>query len=94
MTRRNAVTWDYEFEQVVAGRKDLMRRLPLDADGRFTIEIGKPTAEELRGDPEWDRQAPWDGWNPASVPATSVPLLTGASSTHSTPSEKRAAADA
>jgi len=76
VTRRNAVTWDYEFEQVVAGRKDLMRRLPLDADGRFTIEIGKPTAEELRGDPEWYRQAPWDGWNPASVPASKKEALT------------------
>lgn len=76
LVQRNATTFDYDFEVLVAGRKDLMRKLPLDAQGRFTIEIGRPTNAELEGDAEWYRKAPWDAWNPATVPAAKKETLT------------------
>lgn len=76
LVQRNATTYDYEFEVLVAGRKDLMRKLPLTAAGQFTIEIGKPTNEEMERDAEWYRKAPWDAWNPANVPASKKETLT------------------
>src|SRR5687768_11865977 len=69
LVQRNATTWDYDFEVIVAGKKTLMRDLPLNAAGEFTIEIGKPTNTELERDAEWYRKAPWDAWNPVNVPA-------------------------
>jgi hypothetical protein len=76
LVQRNATTWDFMFEQTVAGRKDLLRRLPLDARNEFTIEIGKPTVAEMERDAEWYRKAPWDGWNPSAVPAAQKESLT------------------
>jgi hypothetical protein len=76
LTQRNATTFDYEFEVLVAGRKDLMRKLPLNAQGQFTIEIGKPTNAELENDAEWYRKAPWDNWDPANVPLAKKETLT------------------
>ena len=76
MTQRNATTWDYEFEVLVGGRKDLMRKLPLNAAGEFTIEIGTPTNDEMEHDAEWYRKAPWDAWDPANVPASKKTSLT------------------
>ncbi len=67
LIQRNATTYDYEFEVLVAGRKDLMRKLQLNAAGEFTIEIGKPTNDEMTKD-EWYRKEPWDAWNPVNVP--------------------------
>jgi len=76
LVQRNATTWDYDFEVLVAGRKDLMRKLPLNAAGEFTVEIGKPTNTEMERDAEWYRKAPWDAWNPATVPAAQKETLT------------------
>jgi hypothetical protein len=66
----------FTFRQIVAGGKNLMRVLPvMTSTGHgteFTLEIGKPSnAEmaELETNGEWYRNAPWDGWNPAKVPA-------------------------
>jgi len=76
MVQRNATTWDYDFEVTIAGHKGLMRKLPLDAQGRFALEVGKPTNDELRGDAEWYRKAPWKDWNPVAVPASKKETLT------------------
>jgi hypothetical protein len=76
LTQRNATTFDYEFEVVIAGRKDLMRKLPLNAGSEFTIEIGKPTNSEMTGDAEWYRKAPWDAWDPMNVAASKKESLT------------------
>ena len=72
----SATTYSFVFKQIVAGGKNLMSALPLRTDngGRrgFTLEIGKPTNEEmaqLETNNEWYRNAPWDGWNPATAPA-------------------------
>jgi hypothetical protein len=67
----NATTWAFDFEQLISGRNSLLDRLPLDGD-RLTIEVGKPTLEEmakLEINSEWYREAPWSAWNPATVPA-------------------------
>jgi len=72
----NATTWEFKFEQVIAGKKNLMSMLPLDRDGQFTIEVGKPTNAEMEGDPEWYRKEPWDAWDPANVPASQKESLT------------------
>jgi len=72
----NGTTWEFRFEQVIAGRRNLLSKLPLNARGEFTIEVGRPTNEEMERDPEWYRQAPWDAWNPATVPASKKEALT------------------
>ncbi|MBL0217622.1 MAG: hypothetical protein IPQ07_27575 [Myxococcales bacterium] len=72
----NGTTWEFKFEQVIAGKKNLMSKLPLDAHGAFSIEVGKPTNAEMEHDKEWYRKAPWDGWNPATVPAAQKETLT------------------
>ncbi|HUS33707.1 MAG TPA: hypothetical protein VMZ53_34640, partial [Kofleriaceae bacterium] len=76
ITKRNATTYDFAFQQTVAGKKTLMRSLPLNARSEFTIEIGKPTVEEMQRDSEWYRKAPWDNWNPATVAAEKKETLT------------------
>ena len=76
ITQRNATTWDFKFEQVVAGRKNLMSKLPLNARGEFDVEVGKPTNEEMERDAEWYRKAPWDGWNPATAAASKKQTMT------------------
>jgi hypothetical protein len=76
ITQRNATTYDFKFEQVVAGKRELMSKLPLNARNEFTIEIGLPTLAEMEGDSEWYRKAPWDGWNPAAVPASKKTTMT------------------
>ncbi len=76
MTRRNAVTWDFEFEQIIAGRNDLMDKLPLDRNDQFDVEIGNPTNAEMERDAEWYRKPPWNAWDPALVPAYQKEALT------------------
>ncbi len=76
ITQRNATTYDFKFEQIVAGRKDLMSKLPLDSRGELTIEIGTPTVAEMERDAEWYRKAPWNAWNPSAVAATNKTNLT------------------
>jgi hypothetical protein len=76
LVQRNATTWDFEFEQLIAGQKDLMRKLPLNASREFTIQVGKPTVAEMEADAEWYRKEPWDAWNPPNVPAGKQEPLT------------------
>lgn len=76
LVQRNATTWDFTFEQTIAGRKDLLRRLPLNARSEFTIEIGTPTNTEMEQNAEWYRRAPWNAWNPSTVPAAQKESLT------------------
>jgi hypothetical protein len=76
ITQRNATTYDFKFQQLIAGRRDLLQRLPLDSRGQFTIEIGTPTVAEMARDAEWYRKAPWNGWNPVAVPAAQKIALT------------------
>jgi hypothetical protein len=75
LVQRNATTWEFKFEQLIAGHKDLMRRLPLER-GNFNVEIGKPTNAEMEGDVEWYRKDPWNAWDPAKVPATKKETIT------------------
>ena len=76
ITQRNATTWDFEFEQTIAGSKNLMRKLPLNARGEFTIEIGKPTNAEMERDAEWYRKAPWDAGTRRTCPRRQKETLT------------------
>ena len=69
LTQVDATTWQFKFEQTIAGKKNLMSKLPLDSHNAFTVEIGKPTNAEMESDAEWYRKAPWDAWDPANVPA-------------------------
>jgi hypothetical protein len=63
----NATTWEFQFEQTIAGKRNLLHALPLAANGTFSIEIGKPTNAEMERDSEWYRKDPWDAWDPAKV---------------------------
>lgn len=76
-------TYNFRFRQLLAGRTNLMSLLPVttqrDGTRTFTLTVGRPTNEEmarLETNHEWYRQAPWDGWNPASVPAAQKEDLT------------------
>jgi len=77
------VTYEFTFKQIIAGRKDLIDRLPL-SDGPagrryFDLEIGKPSNQEmaeLETNAEWYRNPPWDEWNPATVSADRKETLT------------------
>jgi hypothetical protein len=76
LVQKNATTYEFQFEQTIAGKKNLLSKLPLDSHGEFTIEIGKPTNAEMERDPEWYRKAPWDNWNPVNVAADKKETLT------------------
>jgi len=76
IVQRNATTWDFDFEQTVAGKRTLMSKLSLDAQGKFDVEIGKPTLSEMERKSEWYRQDPWNEWNPANVSADKKETLT------------------
>jgi hypothetical protein len=75
-------TFTFKFRQLAAGGKRLMSKLPTRRDGRdtvFDLEIGKPTNAEmaqLETNAEWYREAPWDGWNPATAPADKKEKIT------------------
>ncbi len=82
VTAIDDVTYEFTFEQIVAGNKYLMSQLPLSTVGGrayFDLEIGKPTNQELgqlETNHEWYRNSPWDGWNPDTVPADQKETLT------------------
>jgi hypothetical protein len=76
LTQVNAVTYSFNFTQTIAGKKNLLSKLPLNSRGEFTIEIGLPTNAQMEASPEWYREAPWDAWNPANVPAAQKETLT------------------
>jgi hypothetical protein len=65
-------TYSFTFRQLVAGRENLLTKLPLDSHGVLSVEIGKPTNDEmarLDTNAEWYRQAPWSEWDPSKVSA-------------------------
>src|SRR5690349_7763106 len=69
-------TYTFTCKQLIAGGKNLMSVLPLrlgrNGERVFTLEVGKPSNEEMAElvtNEEWYREAPWDGWNPSTVPA-------------------------
>lgn len=76
VTAVDSRTYAFTFRQIIAGGKNLMSVLPLRNGARgvreFTLEIGKPTNEQmaqLETNNEWYREAPFDAWNPATTPA-------------------------
>ncbi len=77
-----ANTYEFKFRQLAAGTRELLSLLPLRSAGGgqvFDLEVGRPSNEELgrlETNNEWYRQAPWDGWNPANVPAAQKEALT------------------
>lgn len=78
IVQKDARTFEFTFAQLIAGRTDLLRRLPLQ-NGTFTLEIGRPTNEEmarLETNAEWYREAPWSSWDPSKVPADRKESLT------------------
>lgn len=68
------LTYAFDFEQLVAGRLDLMTRLPTragpDATRRvFTLTVGLPSNDamaRLETNSEWYRSAPWSDWSPTN----------------------------
>lgn len=80
--RADKVTFDFTFKQLAAGNKNLLSRLPVRVAGGkqvFDLEIGKPSNTEmaqLETNSEWYRNAPWSGWNPASVSADKKEKIT------------------
>jgi hypothetical protein len=82
VTAVDATTYSFQFKQIIAGGRNLMSVLPLKttSGGKlgFDLEVGKPTNDEmakLETNDEWYRQAPWDGWNPSTVPAAQKETL-------------------
>jgi hypothetical protein len=74
----NGRTFEFKFAQVIAGRNDLLRRIPTTG-GRLTVEIGKPSNEDmarLETNAEWYRDEPWSAWNPSEVAADKKETLT------------------
>ena len=75
-------TFNFKFRQLAAGGKSLMSRLPTRLVGGkrvFDLEIGRPTnaqLAQLETNAEWYRDAPWDPWNPAAVPAAQKEKIT------------------
>lgn len=66
-------TYSFYFEQLVAGDRSLMSRLPIervDGEMTFVLTMGAPTNAELarlETNNEWYRQSPWSAWNPEDV---------------------------
>jgi hypothetical protein len=92
--RADKITFDFTFRQIAAGGRSLMTKLPTRLVGGktvFDLEIGRPSNTELaqlETNHEWYRNAPWDGWNPAAVPAAQKEKITFAIS------KERASTDA
>lgn len=92
--RADKVTFDFTFRQIAAGGRSLMSKLPTRLVGGktvFDLEIGRPSnteLEQLETNHEWYRNAPWDGWNPATVAAAQKEKITFAIS------KERASTDA
>ena len=74
----NARSFEFTFEQIVTGTKDLPSLLEVESDGAFAIEIGKPTNEELARlevNNEWYRKPPWSPWKPEMTAASKKELI-------------------
>jgi len=81
VTALDTLTYQFTFRQIVAGPRNLMSKLPLHTvagKSVFDLAIGKPSNAEmarLETNHEWYREAPWDAWNPATVPADQKELI-------------------
>jgi hypothetical protein len=71
-----SLTYRFDFEQLVAGRTNLMTLIPTQSGPNstrtFTLTVGLPTNAqmgELETNHEWYRSAPWSEWSPTTVPA-------------------------
>jgi hypothetical protein len=70
--RVSGLRYAFDFEQLLAGRTDLMSKLgtkdgPRAGTRQFTLWVGVPTNAEMESDPEWYRKSPWDSWYPGRV---------------------------
>jgi len=68
----NGTSFEFRFDQIIAGELNLPELLEVELGEEFSIEIGKSTNEqmtELLLNEEWYRQEPFDPWNPDKVPA-------------------------
>ena len=80
--RADKLTFDFTFRQIAAGGRNLISKLPTRTVGGktvFDLDIGKPSNTELaqlETNAEWYRNAPWSGWNPATVPAAQKETIT------------------
>jgi hypothetical protein len=71
------LTYAFDFSHLIAGRSDLMTRLPtrpgaIAGQRVLTLSVGLPTNAEmarLDTNSEWYRSAPWSEWNPTTVSA-------------------------
>lgn len=71
-----SLTYRFDFEQLIAGRTNLMNLIPTrvgpSSTRVFTLTVGLPTnaqMAELETNDEWYRDAPFGDWNPTTVPA-------------------------
>jgi hypothetical protein len=68
--KEDDTTYSFKFAQLAAGRADLMKKLPLDGNGKLHLVMGKPSNDELGQldkNHEWYRNPPWDAWDPSKV---------------------------
>lgn len=78
----DALTFAFDFRQEVAGPPDLIEQLPTTrlADGRaaFDLRLGRVSTEEMQAleiNGEWYRKAPWDAFNPRTLPESQQETL-------------------
>ena len=71
-----SLTYRFDFEQLVAGRTNLMTLIHTTAGTggvrTFTLTVGLPTnaqMAQLETNHEWYRDAPFSDWNPTTLPA-------------------------
>lgn len=83
VTAIDALTYEFTFKQIVAGKKNLVSLLPIasTSNGRayFDFAIGRPTNAELgqlETNDEWYRKAPWSGWNPNEATEAQKEVIT------------------
>jgi hypothetical protein len=77
ITKTSDTTYSFKFSQEIAGKNNLMQASPFNK-GTFSVEIGKPSNDELTHlttNEEWYRQAPWDSWDPTKVDASKKETL-------------------
>ncbi len=68
----NDNSFEFQFEQIIAGKLNLLKLLEVELGEEFSIEIGKPTNKQLTQleiNNEWYREEPFSPWDPDKVPA-------------------------
>jgi hypothetical protein len=78
----DGLTYTFKFEQLVAGGKSMLSKLPVRTSGSqqvFDLEMGKPSNDQLAQltpNDEWYSQPPYDAWDPSKVPADQKETIT------------------